>query len=119
VILSSHDLAEVERLAARAVVLDAGRVREVVDLQAPDAPRHYLLEVAARAGSVGIVFPGAEALEVRGSAFYRVAAEGPVELSRRLAALLATGAVVASVRPESGPLEERVRRALESAGDEA
>jgi hypothetical protein len=40
-----------------------------------------------------------------------------VELSRRLAALLATGAVVASVRPETGPLEERVRRALESAGE--
>jgi ABC-2 type transport system ATP-binding protein len=117
VVLSSHDLGEVERLAARAVVLDAGRVREVVDLEAPEEPRRYLLEVAARAGAVAVVFPGAEALQVRGSALYRVEAEGPVELSRRLAALLATGAVVASVRPETGPLEERVRRALESAGE--
>ena len=114
VLMASHDLGEVERLASRVVLLEAGRVRSVIDMDAPpgSAGITYRLELATPVPELAEVFPGAEPIEGDAPAAYRVVVADAAELSRRLAALLEAGAVVASVQPLLEPLEARVRREL-------
>lgn len=111
VLLASHELDEVERLADRAALLEDGALREVVDL----APRHgaplrYLLRTDAPRDAVVRAFTGARAHGTgRGAPAYTIEVEDAHDLSRRLAALLELGATVHEVRPRAGDLEARVR----------
>lgn len=109
VLLASHELAEVERVADRAILLDEGRVREVLDVQGPEGPHtRYRLDVDAPADVLAVAFPDVDA--AAGPLLVSVA--DPAELSHRLAALIDAGGIVRAVVPEAG-LEERVRRTLE------
>jgi ABC-type multidrug transport system ATPase subunit len=114
-LLASHDLAEVERLADRAVVIDRGAVREVMDVRTPaDAARAFLLELDSPSARIAEIFPGASDA---GTATYHVSVTGVADLSARIAALLATGALLREVRPLEEPLEQRVRRALDTGAE--
>jgi ABC-type multidrug transport system ATPase subunit len=120
VLVASHDLAEVERLASHVVLLEAGRLRSVIEMATPPgggAGAAYRLELATPVPELAEIFPGAEPIEGDAPTAYRVAAADAAELSRRLAALLEAGAVVASVQPLLEPLEARVRRELGAEGD--
>ncbi|NJD10085.1 MAG: ABC transporter ATP-binding protein [Gemmatimonadetes bacterium] len=108
VLLASHDLAEVERMADRVVLLERGEVRGVLPARGPAGAGEYRQTLLAGAEHVPEVFPGAT-LEDTGT--FRIAVADAHELSTRLAALLARGAVVVSVRP--AVLEERIRPAYE------
>jgi ABC-type multidrug transport system ATPase subunit len=104
VLLASHDLAEVERLADRVVLLDRGELRGVLPARAAAAGGEYHVTLLSGGEHVAEVFP--DAVPEQAGAF-RVTVADAHELSTRVAALLARGAVLVSVRPAA--LEERIR----------
>lgn len=109
VVLASHDLAEVERVADRAILLEDGRFREVLDVQGPEGPSiRYRLDVDAPADVLAIAFPDADP----NTRPLTVTVTDAAELSHRLAALLDAGGLIRGVIPEAG-LEARIRGKLE------
>jgi ABC-2 type transport system ATP-binding protein len=112
VLLASHDLTEVARMADRATVLGAGRVRDTLELRMPATKRAFLITLAEPSADFAELFPGAAAMGDDASSF-RVEVDDAHELSSRLAALLARGGVLSSVAPAGPDLEERVRRVLD------
>jgi ABC-type multidrug transport system ATPase subunit len=113
VLIASHDLAEVERMADHVIVIDRGAVRQVFQTRADAAPRAFALRLETPSDEVARLFPGAQSLDSAPGALYHVTVDDARDLSGRLAALLATGAVLAAMHPLGEPLEERVRRALD------
>jgi ABC-2 type transport system ATP-binding protein len=108
VLLASHELAEVERVADRVILLEDGQLRDVMDVQGPAGPAtRYRIELASPSPALPIAFPGTDA-DARSAT---VTVAGPAELSHRLAALLDAGGVIRAVVPQDG-LEERVRQSL-------
>jgi ABC-type multidrug transport system ATPase subunit len=126
VLVASHDLAEVERIADRVLVLDRGRLADTLEARASAGPARYRLIVDAVEEAVLAAFPGASAVPPESGATDAVVADRAAsgvgawaidvadagELSHRLAALLASGATVHAVVPLSGGLESRVRDRL-------
>jgi ABC-2 type transport system ATP-binding protein len=109
VLLASHELAEVERLADRAILLEDGRVKDVLVVQGPVGPAtRYRLDVDAAADILAIAFPDADPA----ARPITVTVADAAELSHRLGALLDAGGIVRAVVPETG-LEDRIRRRLE------
>ena len=121
-LIASHDLDELERTADRVAVLEAGRVREVIDLRAPQTGfPAYRLEVESTHGAAEAVhacFPDAVAEEGSPLAF-RVQAADAEDLNRRVAALLARGLAVRALQPERETLEQRFRAVRRRGKDEA
>lgn len=109
VILASHDLGEVERTADRALLLEQGAVRGILETRAPADAAQYRLRLERPFDRVSDVFPDATTAE---DGAWLVTVSGAVELSERLGALLGLGAVVSAVEPVRQPLEDRVRAAL-------
>jgi ABC-2 type transport system ATP-binding protein len=113
VILASHDLAEVERVADRAVLLERGAIRDIMDARSDTAAATFDITLERPFDRMAAAFPSAELLQPHR---VRVQVSGAVELSERLAALLGMGGIVSSVQPVRQPLEDRVRAALERDG---
>jgi ABC-2 type transport system ATP-binding protein len=116
VLVASHALAEVERVADRVVLLEDGRIMDILDAAGPgDGPLRYRIRLARPSPAVADVFP--DATMVRRSpdstTAYIVAVADAPELSQRLAALLDHGVTLVEATPVVEPLEERVRRALD------
>ncbi|HEX5386879.1 MAG TPA: ABC transporter ATP-binding protein [Gemmatimonadales bacterium] len=118
VVIASHNLDELERLADRVLILNQGRLERVVAVgAAPEVaagtappPLVYRLALAAPHPALPATFPGAAPIAGR-TAEWRVVGDLG-ELNRSLAALLAAGATVRSFDAEESRLESEFRAAV-------
>lgn len=105
VLIASHDLVEIERLADRVIVLKGGTIADDISLSSERSdPREYSMVLSAASERFGEYFPRHR---VTGHASYAVTVDDAVDLTARLRALLESGAIVVSVTPDAD-LEQRI-----------
>ena len=112
IIIASHNLDELQRLADRVAIIDHGRLQRVVstgyEQNSPTATR-FRLTLAAGFDRIRESFPLAESA---GRGEYDVTVRSIQELNAALADLIRRGALVASVVPERSVLEQQFREAV-------
>jgi len=118
ILIASHNLDELERLADRVAIIDHGRLQRVVDVRRASAPGRddrtpYRIALARGAELLPLVFPLAREV---GQGEHQLDGLTLDELNAGLAALLARGALVAMVYPVHSMLEQQFREAV-GAGD--
>jgi ABC-type multidrug transport system ATPase subunit len=112
ILIASHNLDELQRLADRVAIIDRGRLQRLVSTgyeQAAPAVTRFRLTLAGGYELLRAIFPEAEDL---GRGEYDVTVHGLKELNALLADLIAKGALVASVVPERSVLEQQFREAV-------
>jgi ABC-type multidrug transport system ATPase subunit len=111
-LIASHNLDELQRLADRVAIIDRGRLQRVVttgyESAAPVATR-YRITLAGGFELVRAIFPGAEDA---GTGEFDVTVQSIQELNASIANLIARGALIASVVPERSVLELQFREAV-------
>jgi len=115
ILIASHNLDELERLADRVLILHQGRLERIVTAGAAGTPLPgvevaYRLALAAPHPALARAFPGAEAVDGR-AAEWRVRGE-LAALNRGVADLIGAGAVVTAFAPEESRLESEFRAAV-------
>jgi ABC-2 type transport system ATP-binding protein len=118
ILIASHNLDELERLADRVAIIDHGRLQRVVDVRRASAPAAggrtpYRIALARGAELLPMVFPRAREV---GQGEHQLDGVTLDELNAGLAALLSRGALVAMVYPVHSMLEQQFREAV-GAGD--
>ena len=112
ILIASHNLDELQRLADRVAIIDRGRLQRLVSTgyeQAAPAATRFRLALASGHDLIRTVFSQAEDL---GRGEYDVTVQSIQELNAGLANLIAKGALVASVVPERSVLEQQFREAV-------
>ena len=112
VIIASHNLDELQRLADRVAIIDRGRLQRVVQTgydQSADAAGMYRIAVAGNAFRMREIVPSA--VEAGGGEF-EVPIKNVNELNEILAKLIGAGILVASVIPARSVLEQQFREAV-------
>ena len=111
-LIASHNLDELQRLADRVAIIDRGRLQRVVSTgYEPAAPTSTRFRVTLVSGFdlVRAVFPDTEEA---GRGEYDVTVSSIQELNGSLANLIGRGALIASVVPERSVLEQQFREAV-------
>ena len=112
-IIASHNLDELQRLADRVAIIDHGRLQRVVSTSSMDAQPSgaltYRISLASGSEHLPRVFPEAATL---GRGDYEVIVASLGELNRKLGELMIAGAVVAAVVPARSALEQQFREAV-------
>ena len=112
ILIASHNLDELQRLADRVAIIDHGRLQRLVSTgyeeSAPAATR-FRITLAAGYERIRESFPLAEDA---GRGEYDVTVKSIRELNAALADLIGRGALVASVVPERSVLEQQFREAV-------
>jgi ABC-type multidrug transport system ATPase subunit len=115
ILLASHDMAEIERTADSVVLLDDGRIRDVVAARAPADYSRFRLVLSAPAPVLKATFPDAEsgsrAPDEDGNLLTIVVSVPDVaDLNQRLAKFIATGGIIYEVAPVADALETRISK---------
>ena len=116
IVIASHNLDELQRIADRVAILDHGRLQRVVDTRAAaddGAAIPYRLVLARGIEAARHLCPGARAL---GEGTLELPAMTVAALNELLRALLGQGALVASVAPVHTALEQQFREAVGDPG---
>jgi ABC-2 type transport system ATP-binding protein len=118
ILIASHNLDELQRLADRVAIIDHGRLQRVVSTGyestgdgsvAQRVATRFRLTLASGHEFIRSVFPQAEDV---GRGEYDVTVDSLPELNAALADLIGKGALVASVIPERSVLEQQFREAV-------
>jgi ABC-type multidrug transport system ATPase subunit len=110
IVVASHNLDELERVADRVAILHRGRLERVAEPGAGPTGGWRRLRLAAAHPALATAFPGAEPI---GSGGIEVRVRGEAaELSAALRVLLEAGAVVEAWYPERSRLEAAFREAV-------
>jgi ABC-type multidrug transport system ATPase subunit len=114
ILIASHNLDELARLADRVAIIDHGRLQRVVDVKGGAEPAAgdrapYRMVLARGAEQVASIFPDARSL---GQGEFQLDGLTLDELNAGLGALLATGALVTMVYPVHSMLEQQFRDAV-------
>ena len=112
ILIASHNLDELQRLADRVAIIDRGRLQRLVSTgyeHAAPAATRFRVTLASGDDLIRAVFPGAE---VAGRGEYDVTVQSIQELNTSLADLIGRGALVASVVPQRSVLEQQFREAV-------
>jgi ABC-2 type transport system ATP-binding protein len=112
ILIASHNLDELQRLADRVAIIDRGRLQRVVSTSYEHAPptlTRFRITLAGGYDVVSSVLPHAENA---GRGEYDVTVHSIEELNTALATLIGKGALVASVVPERSALEQQFREAV-------
>jgi ABC-2 type transport system ATP-binding protein len=106
IVIASHNLDELERLADRVVILRQGRLETVVELRGAPSGTAYDLVLSAGDDLVTRFFPGAVPSGPR--AFRLPPMDGPT-MNARLRQLIEAGGEVAELAPNRARLEQHFR----------
>ena len=113
ILIASHNLDELQRLADRVAIIDRGRLQRVVSTSyenaAPSAETRFRVTLASGHELIRTVFPQAEDA---GRGEYDVTVHSLAELNAALADLIGRGVLIASVVPERSVLEQQFREAV-------
>jgi ABC-type multidrug transport system ATPase subunit len=112
ILIASHNLDELQRLADRVAIIDHGRLQRVVGTgydHTRQAATRFRLSLASGHDRIRESFPNAEEA---GKGEYDVTVESIHELNTALADLIGRGALVAGVVPERSVLEQQFREAV-------
>jgi ABC-2 type transport system ATP-binding protein len=118
ILIASHNLDELQRLADRVAIIDRGRLQRVVSTgyegtgdasTAQPVATRFRITLASGHELIRAVFPQAED---SGRGEYDVTVHSLPELNAALAELIGKGALVASVIPERSVLEQQFREAV-------
>ena len=112
ILIASHNLDELQRLADRVAIIDRGRLQRLVSTgyeHAAPAATRFRVTLASGNDLIRTVFPGAEDA---GRGEYDVTVQSIQELNAALADLIGRGALVASVVPQRSVLEQQFREAV-------
>ena len=114
ILIASHNLDELARLADRVAIIDHGRLQRLVDVRGAvehdaDDTTPYRIVLARGAELLPAVFPRARAI---GPGEYQLDGLTLDEVNTGLATLLARGALVTMVYPVHSMLEQQFREAV-------
>jgi ABC-2 type transport system ATP-binding protein len=119
ILIASHNLDELERLADRVAIIDRGQLQRVVDVRgtggeypllgAGSATGAYRLSVVSGGEAVAEVFPGARNL---GRGEFVVEASDLAALNRGVAELIVRGSLLAGFALAQSALEQQFREAI-------
>ena len=112
ILIASHNLDELQRLADRVAIIDRGRLQRLVSTgyeHAAPAQTRFRIAVASGHDLVRAAFPQAEEA---GRDEFDVTVSSLQELNSVLGDLIAKGVLIASVVPERSVLEQQFREAV-------
>jgi ABC-2 type transport system ATP-binding protein len=113
ILIASHNLDELARLADRVGIMDRGRLQRVVDMRAADRAftdgGPYRLVLSRGAELVAARFPEARAV---GQGEFEVTGTSLEAINLGIAALLQEGALLSAVYPTRSELEQQFREAV-------
>ena len=116
IIIASHNLDELQRLADRVAIIDRGRLQRVVQTgydQATETAGVYRIAVVSGADRMAGILPSATDL---GGGEFQLPITSVAELNAALAKAIAAGVLVASVVPARSVLEQQFREAVGERG---
>ena len=113
ILIASHNLDELQRLADRVAIIDRGRLQRLVSTgyeeTAPQSTSRFRLTLVSGHEVIRRLLPN---VEEAGRGEYDVTVRSIPELNALLADLISNGALVASVVPERSALEQQFREAV-------